>query len=889
MKIQQQTAEEALRSLRSGPGGLTEAEARRRLEEFGPNEVERLATRHWSVMVIGQLTHFFAIVLWLAAGLAFLAESYQPGEGMATLGLAIVAVVLINGGFSFWQEYRAERTVAALQRILPHTVKTVREGRVRELAAVTLVPGDVIDLAEGDDIPADCRVVETFGLRANTATITGESLPVAKHGQPVADNDLIHSPNLLLAGTSVVSGAARAVVFATGMHTEFGQIARLTQTAPETISPLQREIVFLSRIITLIAAALGIACFFLGRRLGLSAWDNLLFAIGIIVANVPEGLLPAVTLALAMASQRMARRNALVRHLPAVQTLGSATVICTDKTGTLTENRMRVRSLYVDGEIVAVEPFLAAVDAGRRRERLFETVLLCEDVKEGLQDGRPALLGDPMEVALATLGRRGLAQPPRAERVDELGFSTDRKRLSVLYRTPGGLALYTKGAPETVLPLCAQVEHAAATRSFTAADRASYLAAQERMAQAGLRVLALAWRPVAPGTAREELESGLTLLGLVGLEDPPRPEVPQAVARCREAGIRILMATGDHPKTALAIGREIGLYGSADPEVVTGEQLTRMSPAQLQLLLDGPEVLFARTGADHKLRIVQALQSKKHIVAMTGDGVNDAPALKAADIGIAMGRSGTDVARESADLVLLDDNFASIVAAVEEGRAVFANIRKFLTYILTSNVPEIVPYLAFVLFKIPLPLTIVQILAVDLGTDMVPALGLGVEPPEADIMRRPPLAAHERLIDVPLILRSYLWLGLLEAAVSLSAYGLVLASGGWRWGETLGRLDPLYMQATTACLAAIVASQVANVFLCRSERRPVLGLAHNRLIPLGIGVELALLALLVYSPVGQALFGTAAFPPWVWALCAVEALAMFALEEARKGVLRWLG
>jgi magnesium-transporting ATPase (P-type) len=393
---------------------------------------------------------------------------------------------------------------------------------------------------------------------------------------------------------------------------------------------------------------------------------------------------------------------------------------------------------------------------------------------------------------------------------------------------------------------------------------------------------------VAPEIPREALESELILAGLVGLEDPPRPEVPPAIAKCHQAGIRVIMATGDHPFTALAIGRRIGLFNGVEPRIVTGSALGRMSDTQLQLLLDQPDVLFARNGPEDKLRLVKALQAKGQIVAMTGDGVNDAPALKAADIGVAMGLSGTDVAREAADLVLLDDNFASIVAAVEEGRAVFANIRKFLTYILTSNIPEIVPYLAFVLLRIPLPLTIVQMLAVDLGTDMIPALALGADAPDPAVMHRPPRRRSERLIDVPLLARAYLFLGVLEAAVSLAAYFQVLYAGGWEWGQALNASDPLYLRATAACLTAIVVTQVANVFLCRTEREPAVSLAAfgNRMIVLGVAFELLLILAIVYTPPGRALFGTAPVPLDVWLLATAGALVMAALEEVRKALLR---
>jgi len=717
MKIQQLSVDEAFASIQSGNDGLTATEAGRRLAEFGPNEVERAYREPVALRFVKEFGHFFAIILWIAAALAFVAEFREPGEGMATLGFAIIGVIVINGLFSFYQAYRAEQAVEALQKLLPSTTKVIRDGELRSLPAAELVPGDLIVLEAGDNVPADCRVTEAFGVRVNNATITGESLPHSRDAEPCNEADFMESRNVVLAGTSLISGQARALVFATGAHSVFGKIAHLTQTAGEPLSPLQREIVRLSRLVALLAFAPGVFFFFIGKAVGLSFWENLTFAIGIIVALVPEGLLPEVTLALAMGVKRMARRRALIRHLPAVETLGSATVICTDKTGTLTENKMAVRRVFVGGSFH--EP--GAPELFEPYRHFFECALLCEDVKHAAGD---TLIGDPMEVALVRLARAALRETPEFARVDELPFDAKRKRRSTLRRTPNGLVLYTKGAPEAVLARCSGAVIKGETTPLGPELKQLFVVAQETMAGEGLRVLALAHRHVPENCGRDQLEADLVLDGLVGFEDPPRPEVSTAIQKCQEAGIKVIMVTGDHPRTAVAIAREIGLVKSGNPVVITGEQLNRLSDTQLQLALGGPEIVFGRVAADQKMRIVNALKLKHEIVAVTGDGVNDAPALKRADIGIAMGISGTDVAREAADMILLDDNFASIVSAVEEGRAVFANIRKFLTYVLASNVAELVPFVAFVLFKIPLALTIIQVLAIDLGTDLVPALGL---------------------------------------------------------------------------------------------------------------------------------------------------------------------
>ncbi len=942
------TIEHLYAHLHSSAQGLTQAEAAQRLARYGANQLEKITEQSFVGKLLKEFTHFFALILWLAAALAFVAEWKSPGQGMAMLGYAVLGVILVNGLFSFWQEYRAEKALVALRNLLPHYTTALRDGRAVQLLVVELVPGDVVLLAAGDDVPADCRLIEAFGVRVNTANLTGESKPVARDATAVSEEQAVSRRDILHAGTSLISGEAKAMVYATGMHTEFGNIARLTQTAREPLSPLQNEIARLSRLVALFATLLGAVFFLIGQLIGLTFWENMVFAIGVIVANVPEGLLPEVTLSLAMATQRMAKKNALVRHLPAVETLGAASVICSDKTGTLTQNRMSIRQVFYSGALLTLDeslnkhkfnsypvrpepvegtngardqfvegPEAIHVSTSSTRtasfpvpdglaieaEPLYVIMRHCHDLRRVEQDGQAVWQGDPMEVALLQ------GAPPDGvtfPRVDEIPFDTERKRMSVICDTPEGHMLYCKGAPEIVLPLCSEMLLQGKRLPLDEASRASLLTAHEQMTERGLRVIALAYRslplrvahsllnplPHAGEETNESLrelysnESELIFAGLIGLLDPPREAVPEAIRTCHAAGIRVIMITGDHPHTASALAREIGL--AQNPLAVTGDKLGQMSDTDLQLLLDEPELLFARTGADQKMRIVQALQRKGEIVAVTGDGVNDAPALKCADVGIAMGISGTDVAKEAADIILLDDNFATIVAAIEEGRAVFDNLRKFLTYILTSNIPELVPYLAFVLFRIPLPLTVIQMLAVDLGTDMLPALALGAEKPDPDTMRRPPRPRSERLLDWGSLMRAYLFLGPLEAIAAMAAFFFVMHGGGWQYGNVLGFHDTLYLQATTACLSAIIAMQVVNVFLCRHPAMSMFSRGHrrNRLIWYGIVFELVLLVLIVYTPWGNALFGTAPLDAGVWLFIILFMPGMLLLEELRKAMVR---
>jgi magnesium-transporting ATPase (P-type) len=799
----------------------------------------------------------------------------------------------------------------------------------------------------------DARLVEEAELRVDQSPLTGESHPVRKTAGAVHQEGLARSeqPNLVFAGTTVAAGTARAVVCATGMGTAFGTIAHLTQTVGETQSPLQREMARVTRVVA--ALATGIGALFFVLAVGLAGVDpaaGFVFAMGMIVAFVPEGMLPTVTLSLAMGVQRMAGRHALIKRLSSVEALGSCTVICTDKTGTLTQNEMTVRELWVAGRRLAVTgtgyaPAGRVLEGGRPvpagdgdLRRLLVAGALCtnarllppSDAPEAPEAGRgPAapgapgwtVLGDPTEAALQVAALKAGVDLEdarrRAPRLRELPFESRRKRMTTVHRVDGSAVAYVKGSPREVLALCTAVRLAGEERPLGGATLADATQAMDEYARQGLRVLAVAERRLAApgqrpdsrpggpasggdgagagGWAPEAVERDLTLLGLLAMLDPPRPEVAEAVARCHRAGIRIVMLTGDYGLTAESVARRIGIVRGPRPRIVSGAEVDAMDDAALRGALAG-EVIFARVAPEHKLRVVAALQAGAgeagggHVVAVTGDGVNDAPALKQADIGVAMGRSGTDAAREAADVVLTDDNFASIVNAVEEGRAVYANIRRFAVYVFNSNMAEAVPFVVMLFSRgaVPLPLTVMQVLAIDLGTDMVPAIGLGAEAPEAGVMDRPPRSQREPLLTPRLLARALLWYGAIEAVAGMAGYLFLNRLHGWPAAPLAPPGTPVYALATTMTLACIVAAQVGAVFACRTDRASIrsVGLLTNRLVLLGVAAELALLGLLLYVPLLREVFGTAPLGPRELAFLLFWPPALLLADEARKALLR---
>jgi magnesium-transporting ATPase (P-type) len=853
--------------------GLTSVEAARRLQEVGPNTLPEATGRPVWLRLLDQFTHFFAAMLWVAGVLAIIG-------GLPELGVAIFVVIVVNALFAFAQEYRAEQAANQLRNLLPRLAVVLRDGRRVEISADDVVPGDLVALADGDRVCADMVCSDSHGLLVDTSTLTGESVP-----DSIGDGDSLH------AGTFVVEGEGHGTVTATGASTEFARIAVLTQDTVRPDTPLTRELRHLVRTIAAIALGTGALFFVLTLFLDTPTSDGFVFAIGITVALVPEGLLPTVTLSLAIGAQRMAAQHALVRRLESVETLGSATFICTDKTGTLTQNRMRIVDVWTPTERVersgiGYEPTgeIKSTTTGTAPTG-GETIELTHlaFVAKGCSHGRAVLgdggswtsVGDPMEAAIDSLARQlsGDLDPTDGAAVRtslaRFPFDPHRRRASVVTTD----RVLVKGAPDAVISRCQAVVEDEVDRVL------------HEMAGRGLRVLAVAernWHGAVPSSV-DEAESGLTLLGLLGFEDPPRVEAGDAITACRAAGIKVAMITGDHPHTATAIADKVGLRSPDDPVFVGGDL-----PDDAQVLaamIDRDGVVIARVSPDQKLRIAKALRSRGHVIAMTGDGVNDGPALREADIGIAMGASGSDVAREAADLVLLDDNFATIVAAINQGRATFANARRFLTYHLTDNVAELTPFAIWALSggQFPLALGVLQILALDIGTDTLSAAALGAEQPAPHIMTQAPSSG--RLLNRTVAVRAFGVLGPTEALFEMSAFLFALWIAGWRIGDPFPTGTPL-LAASGAAFLSVVVAQKANAFACRSTSRPAwqLGWFTNRFLLVAIAIEIVFAITVVAIPAAGRLLDQTWPPPEAWILVLLSAPGVLAVDAAWK---RW--
>lgn len=877
--------DEVFSLLKSSPAGLTSAQANGRLTLYGPNELQAAEkVSPWSILA-EQFKNVLIIILLIAVVL-----SVFLGHGIEAIAIAVIVLFAVILGFI--QEYRAERAIEALREMAAPTATVLRDGNDIKIPANELVPGDVIILHAGDRVPADVRLTEAINLQIDEAALTGESSPVEKQTQPLANPDLVLGDrrNMGYGGTAATYGRGRAVVVATGMNTEFGKIATMLQTIETGRTPLQENLDRVGGVLARAAFVVVGIIAVLGLLRGQSFIDMLIFGIALAVAVVPEALPAVVTISLAIGVQRMVRRNALMRRLAAVETLGSTSVICSDKTGTLTKDEMTARKIYIAGHIIDVsgvgyEPAGEFSENGQSESSaenlhvLLRAAALASDAEivQSEEDGRWRVKGDPTEGALVVAAAKaGLvkedleAQYPR---VNEIPFTSETKRMTTLHMTSDGDIAYSKGAPEVILDSCTRQLTATGYRSLDDRSRAAILETAEKMAGDALRVLAVASKP---DTTIQDAEKGMTFLGLIGMIDPPRPEAKDALHTCEEAGIKVVMITGDHPMTAKAVADELGLLRNG--RVVTGVELEGMSDADFERQVEDIQV-YARVSPAHKLRVVTAMKNNGHIAAMTGDGVNDAPALKRADIGIAMGITGTDVTKEAADMTLTDDNFASIVAAVEEGRGIFGNIKKYLMYLLSSNIGEIGLMAGATLLGLPLPLSAVQILYVNLATDGLPALALAVDPPEDDLMKRKPRDPRTGIFTRPVVSLMVVG-GVWSTIVNLSLFV---------WALNSGRSTT---EAMTMTFVSLVLIQFFKAYSFRSDRRSVFHKPFaNRWLNLAILWELGLLLLIVYLTFLHRFFGTFSLTRVDWVIIIGLAASVIPVLEIAKWMVRreWFG
>lgn len=835
----QGTTEEVLKNLETSKEGLADFEAQKRLFHFGTNTILRQAPIPYLQIFFDQFIDLLVLLLIFAALLSFLL-------GETRNGVIISIIVLINAIIGFSQEFKAERILRALAKYLPTLVKVKRIGQEKQINAHYLVPGDMVILGEGDKVPADIRLLESYDLKTNDQALTGEAKPQNKEAKNYDSNNLslVEVENSLFMGTVVTEGEALGVVTATGLSTEFGKIAQRTTTIDKSLSPLQQKTHRMAKRIAILAGLIVIGLVIYKYFASHDILDALIFSVAVAAALVPEGLPATISVALSLGARNLARRKALVRNLVSVETLGSVTVICTDKTGTLTTGQMEVKEIWDD-----LNPEIRKEE----KEKLInEVFVLCSDA----QINKDQEFGDPMELALLRwVDEQGInieKMRHRFQKIDEIPFNSKRRFMSVTYRHNGREATYLKGAPEIIVDKCHLDEK----------EQNKIMAKFKEYAQEGFRVLALACNEI--------------FLGLVAIFDPPRGEVRQALENCHQGNIRVIMITGDNALTAQSIAKMVGIIhqGSVHP-IIEGENLDSMTDIELRSLLQ-KEPIFARTLPEQKYRIVDNLMKMGEIVAVTGDGVNDAPALKRADIGIAMGKAGTDVSREAADMVLLDDNFATIVQAIREGRAIFDNIKKFLFYIFSSNFGELLTVLIGMILGLPLPITAVEILSVDLGTDVLPSMSLIGEPSEGDVMKTKPRSKEVQLLTG-------------ESFFHLTLIGLIMGVGAvWNF-IAVRNLNSSYQAATTASLATLVVAQGFNVFLSRCPNTTIFRYPFwkNKWLVLSVASSLILIFLMTYLDFFHRYILTGSFPLTIWSRIFIVGLILLAVEEIYKQIRKY--
>ena len=910
------STDDVYKKLDSTRKGLTSAKAAECRKRVGTNFLPQMPTPPaWKKFLL-QFRDLFAVLLLLAAGISFIAY-ILGGHDLYSLKvcIAILCVVLLNASIGFVQGYMAEHATKMLQKLVPHNARVLRDGEEVVIPTTELVPGDIILLEEGDDVPADARLVRAYELSTSEISLTGESAPVRKTADPVVETHLAETelPNLIFMSTTVARGSGLGVVYGTGLNTQFGHVYSLSSQVKERLSPLQLELATMAKVVSTAAIIIGLIMFAIGHFLGLSLIENLLFALGVMVCLVPEGMPATLTVSLAFGVSFMAKGKVLIKRLSTLETLGATTVICTDKTGTLTRGQMTMVEIYAGVKRYRVtgtgyKPTGNIENADGKKVNVPDDLLmeaikcaaLCTTARlvPPQDPGKEwHVIGDPTEGALLTAAAKvGLTVEELANKYPRfalLPFDSGRMRMSSVNKIDSSYIAYIKGAPSSVIERCTHILENGKVRVWSEPERQIAMEENNAMAEHSLRVLALARKALTQEAANRkqssEIEENLCFLGLVGLMDPPRIDVVEAVKATSTAGLRIIMITGDFGLTADGIAHATGISQVKLTRIITGFDLDNMNEQVLKKeLAEHREIIFARATPEHKLRVVTALESLGEVVAVTGDGVNDAVALKQADIGIAMGLAGTDVARAASEMVLLDDSFASIIRAVRYGRAIYDNIRRVVIYLFSHNMAELMPYLFATIARIPLvPLNALQVLAIDLGSDVLPALALGSEAPEPDVMQRPPRPRKSRLLDRNTLGR-ILFLGGIQSVGAIVAFITVLLVGGWVWGTTLPVHDPLYRHAITATQAAIVISQIFKSFAVRTSLESVVkkGLFSNWRVLAAQVVSIILIALISYAPPLQSIFNTAPLTVLDWAIVTGFGALLFGAEEVRKAVLR---
>ncbi|HRZ95225.1 MAG TPA: cation-transporting P-type ATPase [Candidatus Moranbacteria bacterium] len=913
-KIYNLTPREIINKFHTKLTGLDGEEAERRLLGFGLNKIEKKRRWKWLKLIFNQFNDALVWILLVAAVLAFY---FHEARDVAI----ILIIVFINAAIGFFQEWKAEKILDSIRKLTNDRTIVIRDGVKREINTKNLVPGDVVYIASGDNIPADGYILESYDLRVNSYIFTGESKPKKKKAKIVYEKNLLLSDiqNMVYMGETVATGEARFAVTATGMETELGKIAHLTQEVKDEATPMQKQMRALGKDVTILAVLIGIIVVVAGQYFKMSLYQNFLFALALAVSVVPEGLPAAISVALSLGMKRLLKDNVLAKKLNAVETLGSVSIVCTDKTGTITKNELTVTRVVLGEKIIEItgagyEPEGNFLDNGRiidqskikNLDLVFKTGVLCNDanlVKD--RDGRWKIIGDPTEGSLVVAARKYDIKEKYLEageiKITENPFSLERMKMSVVYRDKEKKAVsYVKGSPDVIIDLCGSISIEGRIGPFSAAQKEKIKAIYNSMSLESLRVLAFAYRDlkkIRPEEYHAESEKNLVWLGMMAMIDPPREDVGKAILECKNLGINPIMITGDYSITAEAIARNIGLisnnskgstFGIPKVEplaVIDGKMLNKLTDKDIYKSIKNGVCVFARIAPEQKLRIATILKNNNEIIAMTGDGVNDAPALKKADIGVAMGIMGSDVSKEASDMILMDDNFSSIVKGIKEGRTIFQNLKKFVHYVFTSNASELLTVIFGVILQIPSPISAIQILATDLGTDIFPSFALGLEPPEPEHKKnkKNKINSEEAIISIRGF-RRIIYIGIIMATGAVIAFLWSMMRGGWHFGMKIDSSALLYIKSTTAAYAVISMTQMANLLQSRSKKLTPfqLGFFKNKYAIGAIFISVFMLLLFMYLPFCQKYLGTFPIDSKDWLVVAVTTLAVYFWEEIRK-------